>query len=129
MNKLKVAVQIKDGKIIDEGWSNVIKNLFDGPYLISFKSMSPQSGVDTYMRLYFLKVDTIAKEVGETRYDVHELAKEYVLADLLDNNPDFMHNNGAKRAVSTTRLTEEGWLAYLDALDIWAFVNYNIILN
>lgn len=120
--------EIKDGKLaVGQAWGNMIANMFDGRYLISFTPLNPQSDIKTYMRLYFLKVDIIAKEVGEDRYQVHEYAKEYILHDMAENNPELFEK--VIDRISTVNLTEQGWIAYIDAFDIWAFINYNIILN
>lgn len=103
------------------------QQLFDGYYLVSFMRLNPQSDIKEYRACYFAKIDAIASEAGETRYDMHELVKDEIITDMQNLNPELFTDDGVE--VSTRYLTPEGWIALLDRLDLWAFVNYNTILQ
>ena len=99
--------------------------LFDGTYLVSFMRLRPQSEIKEYRACYFAKIDAIANDVGDTRYGIHELVKQELITNMVDEAPDLFTDE----EVSTKYLTPEGWIALLERLDLWAFTNYNIVLQ
>lgn len=109
----------------EELHNHLVENLFDGRYLISYLRLSPKSTIKDYRRCYFLKIDTIAAEVGDTRYGIHELVKEYIMEDMMQKTPELFQDE----EISTKSLSLEGWIVLLERLDIWAFVEYNIVLQ
>lgn len=104
---------------------HLIENLFEGQYIISFQRVVPKSNVKEYRACYFAKIDMIASEVGETRYDVHTLVKEHIIEPMLNELPDLFTQN----VISTRVLTLSGWVVLLERLDLWAFTEYSVILN
>jgi hypothetical protein len=101
------------------------EKLFDGTYLVSFMRLRPQSEIKEYRACYFAKIDALAAEAGETRYSMHELIKDEILTDMIDSTPELF----TTLETTTKYLTPEGWIALLERLDLWAFVNYNTILQ
>jgi hypothetical protein len=73
--------EVKGGKIFfdRDKMKHLIENLYEGQYLISFQRLSPKADVKEFRKCYFAKIDALAFEVGDTRYGVHELVKEYVI--------------------------------------------------
>lgn len=110
------------------GTSNVVKafeQLFDGQYLITFQRLNPQSSIREYRRCYFAKIDALAAEVGETRYDIHEIVKDEVLKEMLTNTPQLFYSE----TLTTNQLTEAGWVVFIEQLELWAFTTYGVILR
>lgn len=118
--------EIKAGKAFynKEKMQNLISNLFDGTYLISMERIAPKSNVKDYRACYFAKIDILAAEVGETRYSMHEIVKENVVSEMMDELPSLF----VPVEATTKALTLEGWTVLLKRLDIWAFTEYNVVL-
>lgn len=83
----------------------------DGDYIVSIHPIKPQSDIKTYRRVYFAKITFLAKEVGETKFAMHDMVKDGLL-------------NGG----STQELDEKNWILLFERLDLWAWDNYGIIL-
>jgi hypothetical protein len=118
---------INAGKIAynKEKMEHLISNLYDGNYLISFQRLEPKSSVKDYRACYFAKIDALGAEVGETRYGMHGLVKDSIIDVMIDEVPQVFLRDEA----STKYLTLEGWTILLERLDIWAFTEYNVILQ
>jgi hypothetical protein len=107
-----------------ERMMHLISTLFDGHYLISFQRIEPKSTVKDYRACYFSKIDTIAFELGSSRYEVHADVKEIILNRMIEETPELFTRDNA----STKYLVLEGWGNLLERLDLWAFTEFNIVL-
>lgn len=118
----------KDGKFIydKDRMNKLTATLTEGRYLITIMKLNPLSEIKEYRACYFVKLDTLCKDAGETRYDMHEYVKKEILQSMLDESPQVF--DGCK-TLSTKCLNKDGWYILLDRLDIWAFINYNVILQ
>lgn len=125
--KFYLVADVKEGDIFfnKERHAHIIENLFDGRYIISYQKIDPKSTVKEYRACYFFKIDAIAAEVGETRYVMHEYVKEMIIEQMIDQTPELF----TKQLPSTKYLTLEGWVNLLERLDIWAFTEYNVVLQ
>ena len=103
----------------------MLQTLFAGRYLITFQRLEPKSSIKDYRRFYFAKIDALGAETGHTRYEMHELVKNHVLTDIGYQLPELTTDGG----ISTGSLNEEGWVLLLEALDLWAFTEFSVILN
>jgi hypothetical protein len=120
--------EIKSGKLSynREKMQHFIEKLDDGTYLMSLQRIEPKSDIKDYRACYFAKIDILKDEVGEGRYDLHELVKENVISVMADEVSEvFLHEEWG---LSTRNLTLEGWRIFLERFDLWAFTEYNVIL-
>lgn len=108
-----------------EKMNGMLQTLFPGRYLLSFQRLEPKSSIKDYRRCYFAKIDALGSETGHSRYEMHDLVKNHLLTQLLEQIPEIMVND----VISTSSLNEEGWTVLLEALDLWAFTEYSVILN
>lgn len=118
----------KDGKLLYDAtkFKALTDMLFDGRYLVSFQRLNPLSSTTEYRRCYFAKVDAIAFETGETRYNTHMHLKTEILNKMVEETPKIF--TIPMPEPSTGYLSLEGWLVFIERVDIFAFVHYNIIL-
>lgn len=125
--KFHQLAELKEGRLSynKERAKALLENLYEGTYLISFLRLNPKSTIKDYRACYFAKIDAIGAEVGETRYDIHELIKEHVMSKMLDEIPEVFTTEG----ITTQNLTENGWVVLLEAVDLWAFTEYSIVIN
>ena len=101
--------------------------LYEGRYLVSFERLNPMSDIKEYRRCYFSKLDALAFEAGETRYAMHDVVKVEVLQKMIDETPALF--NVHLPELSTKYLTRDGWVAFIKAVDLFAYVNYGMILQ
>jgi len=85
-------------------------NIEEGKYLIQLTRLNPQKEEKVYRALYFAKLDYLCKEVGEKRYDLHDIIKNLLIQG------------------STADFTPDDWLVFLETFELWAFTEYNVIL-
>lgn len=118
---------IKDHKLIvnKDKMDALIQILYDGRYLITFQRLDPKSTIKDYRRCYFAKIDALGFETGHTRYEMHALVKDELLSKIIDQLPELVEDE----IITTKNLTEESWGVLLEALDLWAFTEYSVILN
>lgn len=129
--KFHQIVKMAGGKIEydRERAKRMLEILYDGVYLVSFQRIAPKSTIKDFRAAYFAKIDILADETGHTRYEMHDIVKNYVLSDLAESLPEVIESKGEEFAVSTKGLTIEGWPILLERLDLWAFTEYNVILQ
>lgn len=96
----------------------------ESAYVVSVQRLDPQATIKDYRRCYFAKLDALSKSVGEGRYDLHEMVKEYIIAEMVKELPDLFNVPLA----STTAMWDEGWPVLLERLDLWAFLTYEVVL-
>lgn len=117
MKQYKIATA-KAGKLFYEELS-----LIDGRYLLTLQSLNPQAEEKDYRAAYFAKLETLGSEVGETKKDMHEYAKEHVLRPMMLQIPELFDST----ELSTKSLSEEAWVIFLQRFDLWAWKEYNVI--
>lgn len=119
----------EDGSILfnKDKYEQLLKNLLPGRYLVSFQRLDPKSTLKDYRAAYFAKIDALASELGDTRYSTHEDVKRELFEKMVEETPELFIC--ALPMCSTKYLTLEGWQAFIQRLDIWAFINHNIILQ
>jgi hypothetical protein len=105
--------------------ASLFEMLFDGKYLITIQGLNPKSSIKDYRACYFAKLDALAADVGETRYDLHEIVKGEILVEMLKNTPELFHTE----TLSTQQLNEYGWMVFIEQLELWAFTTYGVILR
>lgn len=117
----------RDGKIHydKDKLIHLTDNLFDGRYLVSCQRINPRVTIKDFRACYFAKIDGLAFEVGETRYGVHHIVKDIVLSRMLEELPDLF----TEQLVSTRYLSLDGWGNFLERLDLWAYLEYGVILE
>jgi len=126
--KIQILAEIVDDVIhwVNEEKADVlIKNIPNGRLIITLQTVNPQADVAEYRAVYFAKIDFLCKEVGEKRYDMHDLVKEYVIFPMMEQLPDLFSNT---EVISTKHLSVDGWPNLIERLELWTFITYNIIL-
>jgi hypothetical protein len=122
MSKFYYTAKIVNGKI---NYHPSFENFRDGEYLVGVQLLNPKANVKDYRAAYFAKIDIIKDEVGEDRYSIHNIVKDEVLSDMLEKTPQLFNKIDE---LSTKNLKLEGWTILLERLDLWTFIEYNIIL-
>lgn len=103
-------------KILPEGLNYhqlttyLFRDSLPGTYLVAITKLDPKSDVNDYRAAYFAKLDFLCREVGEKRYDLHNLVKDGL------------------SETSTQSFTEEQWTEFLAKFEQWTFITYSIIL-
>jgi hypothetical protein len=105
---------------------NLLKSLSNGEYIVSIRKVDPKSDIKDYRACYFAKLDILRHEVGESKEDLHEIIKQYLLFPLLSEIHDGDEN---VPTLTTKNLDHKGWAMLLERLDLWAFTEYNVILS
>ena len=120
-------MQIKGGflQIPDRLAQFITNNLQDGNYILSLESRIARSTEKEYRGCYFSKLEFLAREVGENKKELHEIIKNEVLDLMYTEVPEmFIKEN----IISTTNLTLDGWLQYIERLDLWSYLEYGVVL-
>lgn len=123
--------KMEGGKIVYDRQrvQNMLDILYDGTYLVSFQRIAPKSTLKELRAAYFAKIDILAYETGHSKYEMHDLVKDNTLRSLVKELPELYEQPKFRKDVSTMGLTDKGWIALLERLDLWAFTEYNIILQ
>jgi hypothetical protein len=101
-----------NNKILD-AWAFVK----DGSYFVTIQHLNPKADETTYRNAYFAKLQLLATETGHNKQDMHEIIKQHLILELYK-----------KDSVAKGSLTLEEWVGLLQAIDLWAFQNYEVIL-
>lgn len=89
--------------------------LKNGSYFVTFHFLNPQMDEKTYRGTYFMKLQFIANETGHDKATMHEIVKEHVIFAVTGKG-------------STKELTLEEWIGVLQAMEIWAFQTYSVVI-
>lgn len=100
--------------ILDTDEFNKLAGLLDdGRYLLTMLQIREPKTIDEYRAEYFAKRDVVAAETGNSKADIHNMAKGWLLTDGM---------------TSTKELDIEGWKAFLQNFKEWAFEFLNVYL-
>lgn len=129
MSRFYQIAEKKDGKMLynKERLSNLESILYEGRYIVTFQRLNPLKTQKEYRACYFAKIDALAFDIGDTRYSLHESVKDIILNKMIEETPEAFNNIIPE--ASTQYLTLEGWIIFLERLDLWAFIEHNVILQ
>lgn len=115
MQKFELKGTVNKGVVTINGndFVRLSKLLEDGDCVMTVELLPNPKTIEEYRAQYFAMRDLVAKETGNTKFDIHEKAKDKFLMSMTN---------------TTKELDEEGWRSFIKRFKDWSWEHFNVYL-